>query len=593
MNYIKYSKIVWMSESSESPCASFEERLTALHLASLEFIQDTSIDALLERIAEIARQQTGARYAAVGVLDDNGKLEHFIPVGMRPEEIKKIKHRPSGKGLIGLLMRGDATIRIPDILSDPRSYGFPRLHPIMGSFLGVPIRQGTRNLGQIYLTDKQGEKEFSALDQQVIETLAGYAAIAISNARLFSDLARRDQVLTRRNENLTLLNELAFTLSSFTDIDQMLEDVLSKVIKHVNLEAGEIFLLLESSRMLKLMIHQGDGLKRIWKQRQFQFGEGTVGMTALTGRPVQVELHRSNDQNLDPAVLDGHFHLLGCFPLSGRGGSQGVLCTVSVQSHIPDEVDLHFLAVVSSWVGTVIENSRLNMQQRRIAVLEERERIGMDLHDGIIQSIYAVGLTLEHARLLMEDDAAKSSQRIEQAISDLNKTIRDIRSYILDLRPRQLHDENLMAGIQRLVNEFRVNTLVEVNLRGIREDVQDLPEAQALALFLICQEALANVAKHAHARHVEVNLWTSPDRVLLEVRDDGRGFEPQKTHLTLGHGLQNIQTRAHNAGGDVELSSEPGDGTSILAWVPFVRGSSQVSEGAVEEPPPVKTQKFE
>jgi signal transduction histidine kinase len=201
-------------------------------------------------------------------------------------------------------------------------------------------------------------------------------------------------------------------------------------------------------------------------------------------------------------------------------------------------------------------------------VLEERERIGMDLHDGIIQSIYAVGLTLEHARLLLGEDVPMSRQRITQAVDDLNKTIRDIRTYILDLRPRQFHDENLMEGLQRLVNEFKANTLVEVNLQGNPSQVEVLTEARAMALFHICQEALANIAKHAGARRVEVVVWSTSERVLMEITDDGRGFDLERMRLTLGHGLMNIQTRAHGVGGDVEISSAPGEGTTILAWVP-------------------------
>jgi signal transduction histidine kinase len=216
-----------------------------------------------------------------------------------------------------------------------------------------------------------------------------------------------------------------------------------------------------------------------------------------------------------------------------------------------------------------VENVRLSLQQRRLAVLEERERIGMDLHDGIIQSIYAVGLTLDHARLLMAEDPEAARQRIIQATSDLNSTIRDIRTYILDLRPRQLYNESLMQGVQRLVSEFRANTLVDVNLQGPVDNLAGLPDAQAIALFHICQEALANTAKHARARHVEVSLWKTADRVLLEVSDDGRGFDASKVKLTLGHGLANMQTRVHNVGGEVEISSEPGKGAAVLAWVPF------------------------
>jgi signal transduction histidine kinase len=232
-----------------------------------------------------------------------------------------------------------------------------------------------------------------------------------------------------------------------------------------------------------------------------------------------------------------------------------------------DDLEMQFLSSISAWVGMAIENLRLNVTQRRLAVLEERERIGMDLHDGIIQDIYAVGLTLEHARLLLNDNPQAARQRIEQAVNDLNSTIRDIRAYILDLRPRKLHEENLIDGLHRLIAEFRANTLVEVNLQGPTQDLP-MPETQAIALFHICQEALANIGKHAHARHVSVSLWSTSDRLLLEISDDGRGFDQEMTKLTLGHGLSNMQTRAQNAGGDLEVTSEVGQGTTILVWVP-------------------------
>lgn len=572
-----------MDNLATSACAQYEDRLQALHLASLEFIQDLSLEKLLERIAEIARQQTGARYAAVGVLDENGKLDLFIPVGMAPEMVKAIRNKPTGKGLLRILMRGQESIRIAKVLSDPRSAGFPRFHPLMKSFLGIPIRQAGRNLGQIYLADKNEGGDFSADDQQMIETLAAYAAIAISNARLYSYLNQRDQFLTRRNENLILLNELASSLASFTDIDETLAQVMGRVMEHIHLDVVEVFLLQGTSRMLKLVLHEGQSLKQIWRHKQFQFGEGTLGMAAQSGQPALIDLQRSNDHNLDPSVLEGRYQQLGCFPLNGRTGALGVLCVITTQPRTLDELDMQFLSIISSWMGMVIENSRLNIQQRRLSVMEERERIGMDLHDGVIQSIYAVGLTLENIRILMGKDVDQANQRIEQAIDHLNSTIRDIRSYILDLRPRQLHEEDLIQGIQRLMTEFRMNTLLEVNLQGSRLELQDLPESQVTALFLICQEALANIAKHARARHVEVSLWTSPDRALMEVHDDGRGFDFSKAKQSLGHGLLNMQTRARNVGGDLDITSEPGGGTTILAWVPFAHTPLQPAANSPEE----------
>ena len=144
----------------------------------------------------------------------------------------------------------------------------------------------------------------------------------------------------------------------------------------------------------------------------------------------------------------------------------------------------------------------------------------------------------------------------------------------MDMRPRQLYEENLMDGLQRLINEFRANSLIDAKLNGPSKRLDNLSEAHATALFHICQEALANVAKHARAKTVEVHVWTAAERVLMEIHDDGRGFDPGKIKFSLGHGISNMQTRAHNIGGDLEITTEPESGTTILAWMPY---SSAVS----------------
>ncbi|HVN16375.1 MAG TPA: GAF domain-containing sensor histidine kinase [Anaerolineales bacterium] len=370
-----------------------QERLIALHQASLELVKDVALEHLLERIASVACEQAEAQYAAVGVLDDEGALKQFITVGMTPEEVKRIAHPPVGKGLIGELMDTEVPLRVPIIRKHPKSVGFPAHHPQMVAFLGVPIRTSDRQLGQIYLTKKPGEPEFSADDEKIIQMLAAYAAAAIQNARLH-------------------------------------------------------------------------------------------------------------------------------------------------------------------------ENSH------RLAILEERDRIGMDLHDGIIQSIYAVGLILESALHTVEEDPSNVKERIQGAIDSLNQAIRDLRSYILDLRPRQLGEQGLMQGIQRLANEFRANTLADVQLTGSEKELNDLSSSHALVLFHICQEALANAAKHAKARNVQIALWKTRDRVLMEIRDDGNGFAMEKMSTTIGHGLANMQTRVHSVGGEIDITSGVGEGTTILAWVP-------------------------
>jgi two-component system sensor histidine kinase DevS len=370
-----------------------QERLIALHKASLELVKDVSLDHLLERIAKVACEQADARYAALGVLDEEGKLVKFISVGMTDDEIKLIAHPPVGKGLIGELMDTEVPLRVPVIQEHPRSSGFPVYHPKMVSFLGVPIRATNQQLGQIYLTEKIGASEFTADDEKIIQMLAAYAAAAIQNARLH-------------------------------------------------------------------------------------------------------------------------------------------------------------------------ENTH------RLAVLEERERIGMDLHDGIIQAIYGVGLSLESALHSFEDDPQDAKTRVQRSIESLNQAIRDLRGYILDLRPRQMGNEGLMSGLKRLITEFRANTLANVQLAANENELKDLPQAHSMVLFHISQEALANIAKHAKAKQVDISLWSSDERVLMEIHDNGKGFEMEKMNASIGHGLANMQTRVRAVGGDVDISSVVDEGTTVLAWVP-------------------------
>lgn len=550
-----------------------EERLIALHQASLQLVEDISLETLLERIVTVACEQAQARYAALGVLGGDGQLKQFISVGMTDDEIRRIPHPPRGLGLIRALMNTNQSIRLAEIQSDPRSVGFPRNHPHMRSFLGVPIRLGEDQYGQLYLTEKLGYPEFTADDERIIQMLAAYAAVAIHNANLYNELRERDQALTRRNQDLALLNSIAEALTSSLKLDEILQKTLSLVMDYMEVESGEIFLLEEDKQTLRLVLHRGQAAEAFWTRNRFRVGEGLVGLVAQNSEPI-VSHDLANDMRyLRDAVVKAGFRQMACFPLTSSGHLVGVLSAVTRSANPLDEHDIQVITAIGSWAGLAIENARLHNDARRLAVLEERDRIGMDLHDGIIQSIYGVGLVLEHARLLAVEDPLKSQERIQQAIDSLNHTIRDIRSYILDLRPRQFGNENLLDALKRLALEFRVNTLAEATLEGSPDEIQDISQAQSLVLFHICQEALANAAKHAQARKVDIRVWATPERFLLEIRDNGRGFEMNKVSMTLGHGLSNMHIRAQHVGGDVEICSVLGEGTTILAWVP--RGSSQ------------------
>ena len=546
-----------------------QDRLIALHLASLELVKDVSLETLLERIASLACEQAGAKYAALGVLDDEGKLKQFITVGMAVEEIKQIPHPPRGLGLIGALMHDDSsTLRIPEIEDDPRAVGFPPGHAEMHALLGVPIRIGGRQLGQIYLTEKIGDSEFNPDDEKIIEILAAYAGAAIENARLYERLQEREATLTRRNDQLALINQIGAALASSLELEEILDKTLGLLMTHFKVEAGEIFLKEEDGETLRLVLHRGEAAEAFWTRNRFKIGEGMVGQAAQILQPVISHHLDRDDQGTRQAVVEAGFKQIACIPLTARGEVVGVLTIATRSRKTILKSELQLLVSVAAGAGTAIENARLHSNVRRLAVLEERKRIGMDLHDGTIQSIYGVGLALENARMLLRENPKVAEECLQKAVEDLNHTIRDIRSYILDLLPRQLQGESLIEGLGRLISEFRQNTKVEVSLAGPKEPLSDLPQMHAMSLFHICQEALANIAKHAKASKVTIDLWTTSDRVLLKVSDDGQGFELNKTSKTVGHGLANMQTRVQNVGGDVDITSAPSEGTSILAWVP-------------------------
>lgn len=547
-----------------------EERLAALHQASLELIQDISMDTLLKRIARIACEQAGASHAAVSIVGNNDEPAHMITVGMDGLKISKFGQAPPGLGLMDVIANASDSIRVNYVQKVPTEADSNAKEPLMTSVLGVPIQLGDKRLGQIYLSGKANADSFNPDDERVIETLSAYAAAAISNARSYEKLRERDRALTRRNQDLALLNNLASTLASITELDELLQTALNRVMNYFNLELGEIFLSEEDHTTLHKVLQDGEHSQELWTKVRFNQQESLVGKTARSAKPIIVHLPYVDDPFLNnEALLAAGIQYIACFPLTSRSEVLGVLCTATCDEQPLDAKDQQLLSSIASWVGTTIENIRLNIQGRRLAVLEERERIGMDLHDGVIQSIYAVGLTLEHARLLLSEEPEQSRKRINQSIEDLNSTIRDLRAFIMDMRPRQLYEENLMDGLQRLINEFRANALIEASLSGPKEGLEDLPDPHAIALFHICQEALANIAKHAQAKKVEILIWTTSDRVLMEINDDGKGFDPQEVQLTLGHGISNMQTRVRNVGGDLEISSEPNQGTTIMVWMPY------------------------
>jgi signal transduction histidine kinase len=230
--------------------------------------------------------------------------------------------------------------------------------------------------------------------------------------------------------------------------------------------------------------------------------------------------------------------------------------------------DQQLVEMLAAHAAIAIQNARLYEQVSRLAIVEERSRIGMDLHDGVIQSIYAVGLTLESARLLLPDDPVEANHIILQSIAGLNDAIRDIRNFILDLRPQRFTGD-LNQALARLIREFQANAMIPVRFSANRATLSSMPSPIARTIFLTTQEALANIARHARASQVTVEIWQEPELAILCVEDDGVGFNVDQQTQSVGHGLANMRARAEELNGTCIIQSETGQGAQICLRVPL------------------------
>ena len=544
------------------------KQLVALHEASLAISADLSLAETLKRIVVTAAQLVNARYAALGVPDETGEaLAEFVTTGLSPEAEARISHRPRGLGILGVVAREGQTLRLRHLAEHPRSVGFPPNHPAMTSFLGAPIIHKGQRLGSLYLADKQAAEEFTAEDEYLIELLAAHAGIAIENARLH-------QAALERNQELAALNAVAVAVSQYLDLNRVMTEALDQVLAVSQAEVGEIFLLNEASEEMVLALQRGGFTEPFQTVRRFKRGEGFPGQVAATGRPL-VSTDLAHDvRYLRRSVVEAGFQAYACIPLLVKGKVVGTLGLAARDPATFDPANLALLTGIGHQIGVAVENARLYEQVQQLRVLEERQRIGMDLHDGVIQSIYAVGLTLEYITgQVAEGDLAGVSDRLQNAIEALNATIRDIRSYILDLRPRRFEGDNLIEGLKRLLAEFKANTLMVIELNADPQADRALTPEARLALFHIAQEALSNAARHSRASRMEIRLMDQGAEVALALADNGRGFKPDQVERRVGHGLVNMEDRAQSLGGRLLIGpGANGQGTEVRITLPKQAG---------------------
>jgi signal transduction histidine kinase len=499
----------------------------------------------------------GARYGALGVLGPDETITEFITTGVSQAERAAIGHIPVGRGILGVLIDDATPLRLRDIAEDPRSVGFPPNHPPMRSFLGVPVTARGRVFGNLYLTEKQHAEAFSEDDERALVVLAAQAGVAIENAWLYEQVHERA-------ERLEAIREIATAILAGGDGDAVLGLVAHRARTLVR---ADLATLAVPAGPGELLVGAADGLGAEELLGTTFPVEGSVsGEVARTGKTVVLANAAADDRVRQPALRRGGFGPALFAPLAVRGQVLGTLLVANATGSRPfSEADVQLTETFAEQAAVALEHARLQAEAQRLAVLEDRERIAKELHDGAIQALFAVGMGLQGTAMLAGD--AELRGRIQHAVEELDRVIRDLRNYIFGLRPGILADRQLDQALGRLVEDFQQRSGV-VTVAEIDPAVAADLSGQAAEVVQLVREALSNVSRHAHAATCRVSLYRPPQGgVVLEVDDDGRGFDPDRTSGR-GHGLRNLQERAEALGGRAEVRSAAGEGTTVRVTLP-------------------------
>ena len=541
--------------------SSDENRLRALVETGVAITSELSLDALLQRLVESAAELTGARYAALGVIDGSGsELERFLTTGIDAETQAAIGDLPRGRGILGVLIREDAPLRLHNLGDDPRSIGFPPHHPPMRTFLGVPVHLRGVAYGNLYLTEKADGEDFTEEDQELVELLASQAAVAIENARLY-------EAATGWSKQLESLNEVGNALATETDLDPLL-DLVARRLRE-----------LLDARLVTVLLPSGDDELRfaaVAGDRADIAGATITRSTSKSGRVLERAQSQRVDSVLDDVDVDHEaMRLLGArtglwVPLIARGRAIGVLAAhdkLGADVRFT-ETDLRLAETFATRAAVAVDLSERIARDSLRRVVEaqelERRRLARELHDETGQALTSILLGLKGLEERMDD--AESREAAEELRELVVSTLQDVRRLAVELRPSALDDFGLVAALERLTGSFAEQTGIAVDFQTALAE-ERLPEEVETALYRIVQESLTNVVKHARARRVSILLARKDGAVKAVVEDDGQGFDPAEQ--TGGSGLVGMRERLALLGGRLAVESAPDRGTTVAAEVPL------------------------
>ena len=560
--------------------ASEQDRLRALLTANRSIVAELSLAGVLRRIVETAREVASARYAALGVIGPDGRLEQFLHEGMDAATVERIGDLPSGRGMLGAIIDTPRPIRLHAIDDDPRSTGFPPGHPPMQTFLGVPIRSRGSVFGNLYLADRLDGADFSDDDEDLVLALAATAGVAIENARLYEESRSRQEWLRASGEISRLLLQ--------PDPSQdALEQVAAAVLRLADADVVTIVFLEPGPRRSNDGGDDGPGDEAATERMRVLVarGEGAEHLTGLT-YPTHESIARDaidagRAMTIDPSDEGGRYfvHLraamevgpvMAC-PLVGEGGVRAAIVVGRrVGSRPFASADLDMAQSFATHAAIALELADRRADHERLMLLEDRDRIARDLHDHVIQRVFAIGLTVQSGAQRVTDPLLRDT--LLRTVDDLDDTIRQIRQAIFELHRQPDQPRSVRVLLQevaestapslgfapRLVVEGPVDTVVDA---ALSHDLQ-----------AVLREGLTNVAKHANATAATAHVVVTAAGVTVEVADDGAGILDASGALagsatSRRSGLANLEARATARGGTSDLVL--GAGTTLRWTVPL------------------------
>ncbi len=545
-----------------------EDRFRRLLDMGEALVSELDPDVVLERILEEARSLTGAHYAALGVLDEQRQgLERFVTAGVDRATHGAIGELPRGRGVLGVLIADPRPLRLADVGSHPESYGFPPGHPPMHSFLGVPIVIRGEAWGNLYLTEKEGGAAFTQADEDAVVTLARWAAIAINNARIHQISEQRRQQLERAVRSLEAARDITDAIGGVDDLDRVL--VLIAKRGRALVDARSLLILLREGN--ELVVAAGAGHAHAARGERLPLKGSTSGQVLEHGRPRRLT-DVSSEMRVPPTrlgIAEARTALL--VPMMHRGTATGLLAAFDhgkegAEFSSDDERLLRAFAQSAANAVAIKRSVEADRLRSAIAAADaERARWARELHDQTLQALG--GLRVLLAASVARGNAQTKEAAVRQAIDDIELEIANLREIIADLRPSLLDDLGLLPAIEALLERRRDETLrIESDLALPAPSGGGLlsPKLETVAYRLV-QEGLTNVAKHARASEARVSVRLVDEELVVEVRDDGRGFDASAR--SRGFGLEGMRERVGLAGGTLTLESSQ-NGTRLCARLP-------------------------